>query len=115
MLTNQIIGAGQNASSHMPRQNAPIEPVQPLAQPSSSTGNAQRSVEQMTTRAVDPNQEVQKAGSDANDRPALELPKRVEMFIAVVDSMPDAVPESIYDAKVQSDSSEKPSSPAEQS
>lgn len=112
MLTNQIIGAGQNVSSHTPRQSTPVEPVQPVSQPSVA-GRPHGSVDQITARPVDPNQDTQCADKESRDRPPLELPKRAELSIAVIDSMPDAVPESIYDAKVHSKAQDKPMAPTE--
>ncbi|MEM7470002.1 MAG: hypothetical protein AAF340_01530 [Pseudomonadota bacterium] len=110
MLTNQLIGAAQNAVNHSPRPSAPqAQPVQP-ALPFSAVKS---DTNPMTTRPVSATQETKDTRAEMREeRPPLEIPKRAEMRILLVDTIPDAVPESIYDAKV-ADQTEK-YEPAEQ-
>lgn len=58
----------------------------------------------MTTRPVDATGESKATRTDMKEeRPPLEIPKRIEMRLLLVDTVPDAVPESIYDAKVMAE------------
>ena len=97
MLTSQMIGASHNASAHAPRPATAEPPAQaaPVAQ-----AQDQSATTQITSRAVPPTDRAEQAETAFADRPPLQTPKRAEMQVAVIDSMPDVVPESIYKAKV---------------
>ncbi len=96
MLTNQMIGAAHNVGVHTPRSSVPEPPT--VAIPSQTADRP--ATDQISARAVTPNTKADGADTTFADRPPLQTPKRAEMQVAVVDSMPDVVPESIYKAKV---------------
>lgn len=97
MLTNHLIGAGQNVSAHTPRGGtAAADPAPQVATPA----RIDAASDHITFNPVTPPEQSKEVTDAEADGPSLELPERVEMTIAVVDSIPDAVPESIYDAKV---------------
>jgi hypothetical protein len=75
MLTHHLIGAAHNAAVHTP-QTTPARS------------------DDVTTRA-----EATQQTSTVDETPRLQLPKRAELSVAVLDTIPDAVPESIYAAK----------------
>jgi hypothetical protein len=97
MLTSQMIGASHNASAHAPRPATAEPPTQatPVAQ-----AQDQSATQQLTPRAVPPTDSTEQTQTAFADRPPLQTPKRAEMQVAVIDSMPDVVPESIYKAKL---------------
>lgn len=95
MLTNHLLGASHNAATHTPRGSAVTDTVE---QPGMTTRIDAASDHITMTPVTPPDEGKAATGSDAG-RPALEIPKRVEMTIAVIDSIPDAVPQSIYEAK----------------
>lgn len=97
MLTNQMIGASHNANVHAPRP-ATAEPHAQAVAPTQSTDRP--STDLISARAIMPNTKPEQTETAFADRPPLQTPKRAEMRVAVVDSMPDAVPESIYKAKL---------------
>lgn len=92
MLTNQIIGAGQNVASHTTRPSTPIEHYVPEPAPEVEKPDA------LTLFAVEQSSGGQKTLYPPPDRPTLELPKRAELAVAVPDTIPDAEPESIFKA-----------------
>ncbi len=97
MLTNQMIGATHNVGVHTPRSSVP-EP--PTAAPIPSQTSQRPATDQISARAVTPDTRAEQTETAFADRPPLQTPKRAEMRVAVIDSMPDVVPESIYKAKV---------------
>ena len=97
MLTNQLIGAAHNAQNHSPRQAASPDDLSAAMKPALPTNAAPNGE---TVAAVKAAEQANETNAAQDDRPPLEIPKRAEMRIAVVDKIPDAVPESIYDAKV---------------
>ena len=100
MLTNHLIGAGQNVSAHTPRGGTPaVENAPPVSPPA----RIDAASDHITLKPVIPPEDAKKATDADVEKPSLEVPERVKMTIAVVDSIPDAVPESIYDAKVSDD------------
>jgi hypothetical protein len=96
MLTNQLIGAAHNAQNHSPRQAASPDQAVPAVTPPLPTNAAPDGETPSAIKAAERADDI-RPGQE--DRPPLEIPKRVEMRVAVIDSIPDAVPESIYDAK----------------
>ncbi len=96
MLTNQLIGAAHNAVNHAPRAVEPANFGPQIVGPTPGTKPAEDAI---TTKAVEPADENKGAKEAEEKRAPLETPKRVEMQVAVVDSIPDAVPETIYEAK----------------
>lgn len=102
MLTTQLMGASQNVAAHTPRAaQADANAVQQPGMPAKIDAAS----DHITLVPVLP-PEAGNAATDADaDKPALEVPKRVEMTIAVLDNIPDAVPKSIYDVKVTDEGS----------
>ena len=94
MLTNQIIGAGQNVASHTPRPVAQSDAVTPTSQAPAQS----KPTDQMTPVAVLPQSNAAKTDADGYERAALSDPKKVDLKVAVPDTIPDAEPESIYKA-----------------
>ncbi len=92
MLTNQIIGAGQNVASHTPR---PVAQPDALA-PATPAPDQTRPTDQMTPNAVLPQADVTRVNGP--DRAVLSDPKKVDLKVAVPDTIPDAEPQSIYNA-----------------
>ncbi len=98
MLTNQLIGAAQNAASNSPRPSAPQTQAIPQPLPFAAMNTEAKAV---TARPVTGTSDAKEVRAETTDeRPPLEIPKRAEMRLLLVDTVPDAVPESIYDAKV---------------
>lgn len=97
MLTNQLIGAAHNASAHAPRPATAEPPAQAVPPPQAADRPA---TDPISARPVMPNTSAEKSDTAFADRPPLQTPKRAEMQVAVIDSMPDVVPESIYKAKL---------------
>lgn len=106
MLTNQIIGAGQNVASHTPRSAAPTNPVSAPGTP--APGTDAKPADQITPVAILPQTKAPKTETSTQDRPTLQLPKRAEMQIAVPDTIPDAQPESVYNAKAEASLTKDP-------
>lgn len=95
MLTNQMIGAAHNTGVHTQRMATP-EP-QTNAPPQNQSAPP---TDQISTVAVQPGSKAEDTETAFADRPPLQTPKRAEMQVAVVDSIPDVLPESIYKAKL---------------
>ncbi|MCY4336403.1 MAG: hypothetical protein OXC60_17240 [Litoreibacter sp.] len=119
MLTNQLIGAAQNAVSHTPRPSAPQAQAVQAAMPFAAANSETKT---LTNRPVAAAEESKDTRADMKDdgprlevpkRAELEVPKRVEMRLLLVDTVPDAVPESIYEAKKTDEVGPPESEPAE--
>ena len=96
MLTNQLIGAGHNAVIHGARPTASEAVVPQLTPAAPGTTPAEEAI---TARPVQPADKANKAERAEEERTKLDHAEWLEKTLAVLDKIPDAVPESIYEAK----------------
>lgn len=96
MLTNQLIGASHNAVTHGAR---PVAAEAAGAQFAASRPEKPQAPDAVTARPVQAADEANKPSRAEEERAALDHSEWLEKTIAVVDKIPDAVPESIYEAK----------------
>lgn len=96
MLTSQLIGAGHNAVTHGAR---PVAAEAVAAQVTPSRSEKPQAEDAVTARPVQAADEANKSSRAEEERAALDYAEWLEKTIAVVDKIPDAVPESIYEAK----------------